>query len=84
MGRFSHATLVYVILIAIGVCVAWSLSGYDPGLTGDNKIKDYIRRILRILATAFLVAVLFGLHPARMLEGCGFIPALFIVPFPSP
>lgn len=56
----------------------WRLSGYDPKVTGENKWKDFIRRILRCLATAIFAAILFGIRPSG--PGYGFIPILLVFP----
>ena len=72
--------LLYLFLPLLAAGVGWWLSGYDPKVTGENKDKDFIRRILRILGTAILIAVLFGLNPAGMGSGYGFIPILLIAP----
>lgn len=72
--------LLYVILAVLAVIVAWWLSGYDPLVTGENPRKDFLRRLLRIAATVLLLAVLFGLHPASMAGGYGFVPLIMIIP----
>jgi hypothetical protein len=72
--------LLYVILAVLAFGLAWWLSGYDPHVTGENRWKDFLRRFLRILATVILLAVLFGLHPAGMAGGYGFVPFLMIIP----
>ena len=72
--------LLYVILAVLAVIVAWWLSGYDPLVTGENPRKDFLRRFLRIAATVLLLAVLFGLHPAGMAGGYGFVPLIMIIP----
>jgi tetratricopeptide (TPR) repeat protein len=76
--RLVVVALLIVIFIALGVTVAWWLSGYDPKVTGENSWNDYIRRTLRLLITAFLVAILFGLRPSG--NGYGFAPILMIAP----
>lgn len=73
-------TLLYLTLAALAIAAMWWLSGYDSRVTGENPVADFIRRALRILITVFLVALVFGLHPARMGAGYGFIPVLMTMP----
>jgi hypothetical protein len=72
--------LFYITLAALALGAMWWLSGYDSRVTGENLAADIIRRTLRILITVFLVAIVFGLHPAGMGAGYGFTPVLMIVP----
>jgi hypothetical protein len=67
--------IFFLILVTI---VAWWLSGYDPKVTGENKMRDVIRRVLRCLVTAVFAAILFGIRPSG--SGYGFVPILLIFP----
>ena len=74
----SVTTVIVVsILFLAGAC--W-LSGYDHKVTGENPMNDFFRRALRILVTILLLAILFGLQPAGLGNGYGFVPVLIVVP----
>jgi tetratricopeptide (TPR) repeat protein len=68
-------------IIFIGLALgAWWLSGYDPRVTGENAINDFVRRALRLLVTAVLLAILFGIQPAGLVGGYGYVPILMVAP----
>jgi tetratricopeptide (TPR) repeat protein len=67
--------LTVIVLLAFGFTVMWWLSGYDPQVTGENKTKDFIRRIIRCIATLFLVWIFFGAGLAISM-----VPLIMIVP----
>jgi len=51
--------LVNLVVLAAAAYVSWWLSGYDPGLTGENERLDSFRRTLRCGITLFLVEMAF-------------------------
>jgi len=51
--------LVNLVVLAVAADVAWWLSGYDPGLTGQNEKLDSLRRSIRCGITLFLVEMAF-------------------------
>jgi tetratricopeptide (TPR) repeat protein len=71
-------TLTNILLLALGVLAMWWLSGFDPRVTGENRRKDFIRRMTRCLATAILLAIFFGPNPVRV--GYAFVPLILIIP----
>ena len=58
------------------VAAMWWLSGWDAHVTGENKNKDFIRRILRIAITLTLIWIFFIRAPV----GYGTIPLIMIIP----
>jgi tetratricopeptide (TPR) repeat protein len=46
-----------VIVVAVLIAGAWWLSGYDSRVTGENKMEDFVRRVIRCAITALLVLV---------------------------
>lgn len=75
-GLIRLFVLIAVVIWLVVSAVAWWLSGFDPGVTGENRMSDFIRRFLRCAITAVFVAILFGLAPLRY----GSIPVLMVVP----
>lgn len=67
-----------LILAAFAAWAMWWLSGFDAKVTGEDKQHDFKRRLLRCLATAFLMAIFFG--PSAVGIGYAFVPLILIVP----
>jgi hypothetical protein len=49
--------LTVLLVLAFTSALTWWLSGYDSQVTGENRIKDIMRRALRCGATLLLVAI---------------------------
>ena len=56
----------------------WWLSGFDSRVTGEDKTRDFSRRLIRCLGTLALMGVLFG--PSAVGVGYAFAPLLVIIP----
>ena len=69
---------VDIILTVLAGLTLWWLSGFDPKVTGENLQKDYLRRVVRCLATVILLWIFFGPNAVRV--GYAFIPLILIVP----
>lgn len=72
------ALIKIILLLSLGLAALWWLSGYDPGVAGEDKRRDYLRRAARCLVTLLLASVLF--LPNAVHVGYAFIPLLLIVP----
>lgn len=60
------------------VPTAWWVSGFDPKVTGENRRKDFIRRLVRCLGTVVLLWIFFGPNAVRV--GYAFVPLILIIP----
>lgn len=62
-----------IVFIALGIAVAWWLSGYDPRVTGEDPTSDLIRRVLRVGVTAVLLSsvMINGILAIFMFVGIG-------------
>jgi tetratricopeptide (TPR) repeat protein len=68
-------TLAIIILVILGGAALWWLSGYDSQVTGEDKPRDLFRRMVRCLASVFLLGIFFVPK-----IGYAFIPLILIVP----
>ena len=71
-------TLTSIILLMFAAVALWWVSGFDPRVTGENRRRSFVRRTVRCLATAILLATFFGPNAVRV--GYAFIPLILIIP----
>ncbi|HXE41925.1 MAG TPA: tetratricopeptide repeat protein, partial [Candidatus Baltobacteraceae bacterium] len=65
-------TINVFVAMALVVAVMWWLSGHDAHLTGEQKAKDYMRRVARCVVSAILIGIFYFGPPS--------IPLIMIVP----
>jgi tetratricopeptide (TPR) repeat protein len=53
---FRGTYLTFCIVLTVTAALAWWLSGYDTGLTGDDRTADFVRRSIRCGLTVLMVA----------------------------
>src|SRR5689334_17011414 len=80
-----NAVIVNLFFLVLAAAVAWWLSGYDTGITRENKTEDLIRRGIRCGITLLLVEIAFwnlwrwGRYSD---QGSGMIYLIVVLPLP--